>query len=191
MSDNGLKMNQKRNKFYVYGLICPIDNVIKYIGASINPDLRYKKHLRNTDGTIDKIKWISNLIDSGKKPSMIILGEFTNEKECADAENSLCKKYSSNLLNDNIDKNRYKIGSKSDVTNNKASNSLEKYLKENKAVSVSEVAKLMYPKNKTAKSYLSKKLNKKDGFKFTLVDAENALEALKTLYGNINDLTLE
>ena len=68
---------------------------------------------------------------------------------------------------------------------------VEKYLKENKAVSVSEVAKRMFPKNKTAKSYLSKKLNKKDGFKFTLADAEKALEALKKIYGNINCLTLE
>jgi len=68
---------------------------------------------------------------------------------------------------------------------------VEEYLKTSKAVNISEVAKILYPKNKTAKSYLSKKLNKKDGFKFNLVDAENALEALKKLYGNINDLTLE
>lgn len=68
---------------------------------------------------------------------------------------------------------------------------VEKYLKENKAVSVSEVAKLMFPKNVTAKSYLSKKLNKKDGLIFTSKDAQNALKALKTLYGEINNLTIE
>lgn len=68
---------------------------------------------------------------------------------------------------------------------------VEEYLKTNKAVNISEVAKLLYPKNKTAKSYLSKKLNKKDGMQFTITDAEKAMEALKTLYGNINELTIE
>lgn len=66
---------------------------------------------------------------------------------------------------------------------------VEEYLKENKAVSVSEVAKIMFPKNKTAKSYLSKKLNRRDGFVFTTKDAESALEALKKIYGNIDSLT--
>lgn len=68
---------------------------------------------------------------------------------------------------------------------------VEEYLKTNKAVNISEVAKILYPKNKTAKSYLSKKLNKKDGMQFTINDAEKAMEALKTLYGNINELTIE
>lgn len=68
---------------------------------------------------------------------------------------------------------------------------VKNYLKENKAVSISEVAKIMFPKNKTAKSYLSKKLNEKDGFTFTTKDSENALKALKELYGDISDLTID
>lgn len=68
---------------------------------------------------------------------------------------------------------------------------VENYLKENKAVNISEVAKIMFPKNLTAKSYLSKKLKKRDGFTFTKKDAESALNALKTLYGDINNLTIE
>lgn len=68
---------------------------------------------------------------------------------------------------------------------------VEKYLKENKAVNVSEVAKLMFPKNQSAKSYLSKKLNQKDGLSFTQRDAVNALKAIKDLYGVIDSLTID
>ena len=68
---------------------------------------------------------------------------------------------------------------------------VEEYLKKNKAVSVSEVASLMFPKNKTAKSYLSKKLNQKDGLSFTQRDAVNALKAIKDLYGVIDSLTID
>lgn len=68
---------------------------------------------------------------------------------------------------------------------------VEQYLKENKAVNVSEVAKIMFPKNKTAKSYLSKKLNRKDGFEFTKKDAETALDAIKKLYEIIPSLTID
>ncbi|KAA0126432.1 hypothetical protein FY557_17430 [Chryseobacterium sp. SN22] len=68
---------------------------------------------------------------------------------------------------------------------------VEEYLKTNKAVSVSEVAKLMFPNNKTAALYLTNKLNGTAKRSFTKKDAEKALGALKTLYGSISDLTIE
>lgn len=68
---------------------------------------------------------------------------------------------------------------------------VEEYLKTNKAVNVSEVAKIMFPNNKTAPLYLANKLNKTAKRTFTNKDAINALNALKTLYGNIAELTIE
>jgi DNA-directed RNA polymerase subunit F len=68
---------------------------------------------------------------------------------------------------------------------------VEEYLKTNKAVNISEVAKIMFPNNKTASLYLTNKLNKTAKRTFTKKDAESALKALKELYGNINELTIE
>jgi len=68
---------------------------------------------------------------------------------------------------------------------------VEEYLKTNKAVNISEVAKIMFPNNKTAATYLLNKLHKTAKRTFTKKDSIEALKALKTLYGNINDLTIE
>ena len=67
---------------------------------------------------------------------------------------------------------------------------VEEYLKTNKAVNLSEVAKIMFPNNKTAPLYLANKLNKTAKRTFTTKDAESALKALKKLYGGVNDLTI-
>lgn len=68
---------------------------------------------------------------------------------------------------------------------------IEEYLKNNKAVSLTEVAKIMFPKNKTGALYLSNKLNKTANRSFTRKDAEKAIKALDELYGVINYLTIE
>lgn len=66
----------KNNKtHYVYALVCPIDNSIKYIGLSVNPAARAKGHNSCNDGSPDKIKWLSNLREKKLKPSYIILGK--------------------------------------------------------------------------------------------------------------------
>lgn len=68
---------------------------------------------------------------------------------------------------------------------------VEEYLKTNKAVNISGVAKLMFPNNKTAPLYLTNKLNKTANRTFTKKDSLSALKALQSLYGNINELTIE
>lgn len=55
-----------------------------------------------------------------------------------------------------------------------------------------ELARLMYPGNqKSAHTYLSRKLSEKDGRTFTKKDAEKALSVLKQLGITVNDLTLD
>ncbi|WP_079242580.1 hypothetical protein [Chryseobacterium indologenes] len=68
---------------------------------------------------------------------------------------------------------------------------VEEYLKTNKAVNISEVAKIMFPNNKTAALYLTNKLNKTAGRTLTKKDSVEALKALKQLYGGIEELTVE
>jgi hypothetical protein len=68
---------------YIYGLVDPINNEIKYIGKSNNVETRLKSHLyhsyKNENKTY-KERWICNLKKLNLKPNLIILKE-TNDKE--------------------------------------------------------------------------------------------------------------
>jgi hypothetical protein len=57
----------------------------------------------------------------------------------------------------------------------------KKYLIEQKEFSLKVLANLMWPKNKTADNYLSKKLHDKMGLTFTPKDEKLARKALKQL----------
>ena len=62
----------------IYGLRCPIDGMIKYIGKTKKPKLRYMQHLRNeTTGSVLKRKWISILKEQGLKPIWVKMEEVT------------------------------------------------------------------------------------------------------------------
>ena len=54
---------------------------------------------------------------------------------------------------------------------------------------LSVTASLMYPNNKNAVAYLSRKLHGKDNRSFTKKDADKALKALKEKCDFISDLT--
>lgn len=57
----------------------------------------------------------------------------------------------------------------------------KEYLKTQTDFQLSALARLMWPDNKTADTYLSKKLNELDGRKFTDKDEIEARKALKIL----------
>lgn len=65
---------EKTEITYIYGLIDPKTNELRYIGKSINPKSRYRKHLseRFLRETY-KDRWIRSVIDSGKKPHIEII----------------------------------------------------------------------------------------------------------------------
>ena len=96
--DNGLKESHQKNKFYVYALICPIDNQIRYIGATINPSIRFKQHLKDTYN-IRKKEWIDNLSASNELPEMIILDSFNEEAKCIESEQAFIDKYRDVIFN--------------------------------------------------------------------------------------------
>lgn len=68
---------------------------------------------------------------------------------------------------------------------------VEDYLKNDCKVDLGYIASEMYPSNKSAISYLSKKLNKKDNRTFTKKDGELAINALKKLSIEISSLTID
>lgn len=67
-------------KVYIYGLIDNVKNELKYIGKSINPKVRYRKHLQDSNKKISyKDKWIYSLLQSNKKPELIIIDEVDDD----------------------------------------------------------------------------------------------------------------
>lgn len=68
---------------------------------------------------------------------------------------------------------------------------VEDYLKNHCKVDLSHIASKMWPTNKNASAYLSRKLNNADGRSFTKKDSEKALLVLKELSIELNNLTID
>lgn len=62
------------NTTYIYALIDPISNEIRYVGKSISPNKRYYQHI-NPRGFTHKDNWIRKLLSNSLKPVMKILEE--------------------------------------------------------------------------------------------------------------------
>jgi hypothetical protein len=59
---------------YIYGLLCPRENKIRYVGKTDYPDERYKVHLSEARrGRWPKDFWIQGLRARNLKPRLIIL----------------------------------------------------------------------------------------------------------------------
>ena len=65
---------------YIYGLLCPIQNKIRYVGKANNPAERYRQHLRGGPGNKHKGKWLGELTDQGMQPKLVILEKVANQK---------------------------------------------------------------------------------------------------------------
>lgn len=189
-SENGLMQNHTENKFYVYALVCPIENMVKYVGATKNPDLRYKNHLKTS---VNKRKgdWIKSLNEKGKTPVMKILFSTNSITDCADKERFYINSYRLTILNSNSNfsykakRSKFKKISAKDT-------SVKTFLMtatEN-GFKLSIIAELMYPNNKGALSYLSNKLNETSGRKFTTADSIKAIVALNKIRDEIYSLTI-
>lgn len=67
-------------KEFVYYLICPIDNKVKYVGKSKNPKTRYKQHIKKLDKqSTPKREWLEKLFKKGLLPKMIIVEIFEGD----------------------------------------------------------------------------------------------------------------
>jgi hypothetical protein len=65
-----------RNNWYIYQLESPTGEV-RYIGATTNPERRYKEHLSGVKQGKQLKKWVQSLLKQGKAPRMLVL-EQTN-----------------------------------------------------------------------------------------------------------------
>lgn len=68
---------------------------------------------------------------------------------------------------------------------------VKEFLKTNKLINLSAVAKLMYPTNSDAPAYLLRKLSDGATRPFTVKDSEKALEILKQLSVSVSGITID
>lgn len=69
-------------KNYIYILTDPISNDVRYVGKSINPDVRVRKHISEakTGKTNNhRINWIKSLLNQNLRPNMEIIDETNDD----------------------------------------------------------------------------------------------------------------
>lgn len=84
-------MNSKEMEFFVYALIDPRSDEIRYIGATGTPEIRLRAHVSDALLGIKNVKreWIKSLIQDGKKPLVKVLFSSTVWSEVLTREREL------------------------------------------------------------------------------------------------------
>lgn len=80
---------------YIYGLKCPVANVIRYIGKSNNPSRRLRRHISQARTVKEKhhaAHWIRQLISSGLEPELVILRCINPGEKWQDIEREFISK---------------------------------------------------------------------------------------------------
>lgn len=74
---------------YIYGLECPVERVIRYVGKSTNPRQRLKAHISGAKRRAydhHTARWIRRLLSDGLRPSLVILREVQADERWQDVE---------------------------------------------------------------------------------------------------------
>lgn len=64
-----------KNTTFIYALVCPISNKVRYIGKANNPKDRLSDHRRIRDNNLPKKLWIKSLLEMRLSPILLILEE--------------------------------------------------------------------------------------------------------------------
>lgn len=76
-------MNEERG-VTIYGLVCPVENKVMYVGKSIDADVRLAQHIyfaKRGDNT-RKDEWLRQLFSMNLQPSIVILDVCTENESC-------------------------------------------------------------------------------------------------------------
>ena len=89
-----MKIDSKKPN-YIYFLTDPNDNMVRYIGVTNSPNIRFVNHLKEATsmGGNTKNHWIKNLLKEDKKPRMLLVAKFTDRIECEKVERQLIKDF--------------------------------------------------------------------------------------------------
>lgn len=87
------KFEKENRKVFIYALIDPRNDEIKYIGRALYLKTRYKQHVTSTASSPLVKEWIKELKTIGKKPNIKVIAE-TIEIEANALEKKMIEEYS-------------------------------------------------------------------------------------------------
>lgn len=100
---------------YIYGLVDPRDNRIRYIGKTISPKKRLYSHIYETKiFSHRKSNWVKSLLNMGLKPTMVIL-KVCPLSEFEKYETEYIKLYKDNDLTNSDESGQGNKGRKRDI----------------------------------------------------------------------------
>ncbi len=71
-------MTPRNTIWWIYQLESP-EGFVRYVGATTNPERRYKEHLNGIKQGVALKRWVQGLKAEGKVPKMHILEQTTNQ----------------------------------------------------------------------------------------------------------------
>jgi len=86
---------------YVYHLIDPIDDIVRYVGKTTHPGRRLSGHIadaKKRQNTAKK-RWIAGLLDVGEKPMLKVVAEFATEESARINESEECHNHHATIFN--------------------------------------------------------------------------------------------
>ena len=113
---------------YIYGLVDPRNNKIRYVGKTINPKNRLIEHIsesKKLNLVNYRLKWIRKLTSLGLEPNMIILRSCSIE-DYEKYETEYIKIYSENILTNSDETGQGNKKRKRDVLDRQSENSGKK-----------------------------------------------------------------
>lgn len=73
-------------KHVVYGLVCPNDNIIRYVGKTRDLEIRVGQHLYKKEGSKEKYSWITQLRANKQRFIVVVLFQTDNAFDAKIAE---------------------------------------------------------------------------------------------------------
>jgi hypothetical protein len=71
------RKSHKTRTHWIYLLIDPRDNVIRYVGQAVSPKSRFRAHRVCGGGNVSLTLWLIELRDLGMEPEMQLVGKIT------------------------------------------------------------------------------------------------------------------
>lgn len=174
----------KPKVYQIYTLTCPIDNVVRYVGCSMNANNRLKQHLSSPSGTEDKIRWLQLLSDKGLKPMLNVVEEHNSKDAAVLAELRIYNLFDSDILYCASPATcKYSINRRNELYEQVGHrNGVDLFsILMDPMIIHSKLAKELWPHQAQPHITLNNKLWQRKGLRFTEADESKAKEVLGAL----------
>ncbi|GAB3881164.1 GIY-YIG nuclease family protein [Spirosoma agri] len=178
--------------YFIYILSDPRDNRVRYVGCTLNPKSRLISHISGKSG-FKRAEWIDELKVCNLIPTLTVVST-SHEKQAAVLEEiRVYKLYDpSDLVCENPERFKYsQASSKYEKAKGLLATSqtdILDFLKSTRWLNIDWVANQMWPNNKSANTYLSRKLSGERPF--TRKDALLAKDVLNKLGVTLTELSV-